>query len=107
MTILEIIQLCIIGAAVLAVFVYIIVMAIKNKWLQKIMETIKTSIAEAEKKFPESGSGDKKKQFVIDVVKAKCDELGIPYALLGKLINKLIERIVGNYNIISKSDSKK
>ena len=59
-------------------------------------------IKEAEEKFPESGSGDKKKAYVIEKVKAKCDELGIPYALLKKLINVAIDKVIEDYNVISK-----
>lgn len=102
MSVLEIIQLCVIGVAVLAILIYIIVMGIKNKWFSKIWDTIKVSIKEAEKKFPESGSGDKKKAYVLEKVKAKCNELGVPYALLKKLIDLAIDKVIEDYNVISK-----
>ena len=102
MTTLEIIQLCVIGVAILAILIYIVVMGIKNKWFSKLWDAIKVSIKEAEEKFPESGSGDKKKAYVLEKVKAKCDELGIPYELLKKLINVAIDKVIEDYNIISK-----
>lgn len=106
MTTLEIIQLGVITAAIVAIVIYIIIMGIKNKWIQKLTKTIELSIAEAEIKF-NSGEGDKKKQYVIDAVKLKCKELEIPYDLLYKLINKLIDTIVAHYNVIEKHDSEK
>ena len=102
MTTLEIIQLCVISVAILAILIYIIVMGIKNKWFSKLWDTIKVSIKEAEEKFPESGSGDKKKAYVLEKVKAKCDELGIPYELLKKLIDVAIDKVIEDYNVISK-----
>ena len=102
MSVLEIIQLCVIGVAILAILIYIIVMGIKNKWFSKLWDTIKVSIKEAEEKFPESGSGDKKKAYVLEKVKAKCDELGIPYTLLKKLINLAVDKVIEDYNVISK-----
>lgn len=101
MTTFEIIQLCIIAIAVLGLAIYIIVMAIKNKWVSKIWETIKTACKEAEKLYP-NGNGDKKKEYVLQKVEEKCVELGVPYKLLAKLINKLIEQIVEGYNAIKK-----
>lgn len=102
MSVLEIIQLCVIGVAILAILIYIIVMGIKNKWFSKLWDTIKVSIKEAEEKFPESGSGDKKKAYVLEKVKAECDELGIPYALLKKLIDLAVDKVIEDYNVISK-----
>ena len=102
MSVLEIIQFCVIGIAILAILIYIIVMGIKNKWFSKLWDTTKVSIKEAEEKFPESGSGDKKKAYVLEKVKVKCDELGIPYELLKKLINVAIDKVIEDYNIISK-----
>lgn len=102
MTTLEIIQLIVIAVVVLALVIYVIVAGVKNKWFSKLAETIKVAIAEAEQKWPE-GHGDEKKQYVIEAVKAKCKELGIPYEVLYKLVNKLIDTIVEHYNVISKS----
>lgn len=102
MTILEIIQLSVIGVAIVATLIYCIVMGVKNKWFSKLWETIKLAIKEAESKFPESGSGDKKKAYVLEQVEIKCIELGIPYSLLKKLISLAIDKIIDDYNIIKK-----
>ena len=102
MTTLEIIQLCVIGVAILAILIYIIVMGIKNKWFSKLWDTIKISIKEAEEKYPDCGSGEQKKAYVLEKVKAKCDELCIPYALLKKLIDLAIDKVIEDYNVISK-----
>lgn len=102
MSVLEIVQLCVICAAILALLIYCIVMGIKNKWFSKLWETIKTAIKEAEEKYPESGSGEKKKAYVLEKVEAKCKELGIPYTLLKKLIDLAIDNIIKDYNVISK-----
>lgn len=102
MTNLEIIELALLAAIVVILFLYYFVKAIKNKWFTKLLKTIETSIKEAEKKFPESGSGNKKKEYVITKVKEKCDELGIPYRLFEKLINITVDKIVKDYNIIIK-----
>lgn len=102
MTILEIIQLSVIGIALVATLIYCIVMGVKNKWFSKLWETIKLAIKEAETKFPESGSGDKKKAYVLEQVEIKCIELGIPYSLLKKLISLAIDKVIDDYNIIKK-----
>lgn len=102
MSTLEIVQLCAICAAVLVLVVYCIIMGIKNKWFSKLWDTIKTAIKEAEEKFPEECSGEKKKAYVLEKVEAKCKALGIPYSLLKKLISLAIDNVVSDYNIISK-----
>lgn len=102
MTILEIIQLSVIGIAIVAILIYCIVMGVKNKRFSKLWETIKLAIKEAETKFPESGSGDKKKAYVLEQVEIKCIELGIPYSLLKKLISLAIDKIIDDYNVIKK-----
>ena len=102
MTTLEIIQLCVIGIAVFAILIYCLVVGIKNKWFKQLLETMNTAINEAETKFPEQGSGEQKKAYVLEKVKAKCDELCIPYALLKKLIDLAIDKVIEDYNIISK-----
>lgn len=102
MTSLEILELVLLCICILALVIYIIVKGIKDKWFAKLLATIETAIKEAEKKFPESGSGDKKKKYVIDAVKTKCEELGIPYSILEKLISVAIDKIVKNYNVIAK-----
>ena len=102
MTVLEILELSIIGVAVLAIIIYCIVMGVKNKWFSKLWETIKIAIKEAEEKYPESGSGEKKKEYVLAKVEEKCNELGIPYLLLKKLINLAIDKVIEDYNVIKK-----
>lgn len=97
----EIIELAVMGLTVIVTVIYIVVKGIKNKWLSKIVDTIKTSIAEAEKTFGR-GEGDKKKKYVLEAVEAKCKELDIPYESLFTLINKLIDTIIDNYNVIAK-----
>lgn len=102
MSTLEIVELCLICGAVIGMIVYCIVVGIKNKWFGKLWEALKAAIKEAEEKFPDSGSGEKKKAYVIGKMEEKCKELGIPYSLLKKLINKAIEKVVEDYNIIKK-----
>lgn len=107
MSILEIIELVAIAAFLIAAVVYTLVMGVKNKWFSKIKETITTAIVEAEIKFPESGSGEKKKEYVLGKVEDKCKELGIPYKLILTLANTFIDTLIGNYNTIAKSDTNK
>lgn len=104
--ILKIIEWSIIGLIVLILVIYYLVKAIKNKWLSQLTQTINDAIAEAEKKFPSSGSGADKKNYVLDKITAKCSELGIPFTLVYKLVNKLIEDVIANYNVISKGGKK-
>lgn len=101
MTVLEIIQLVAIGLIVLGILTYLVVKAIKNKWISKLTHCIETSIKEAETQWPE-GHGSEKLEYVLGKVKAKCEELGIPYMLLYKLIKALVEKIVSHYNVIAK-----
>ena len=105
-TILKIIEWSAMTLVVLVLVIYYLIKAIKNKWLSELTRTINDAIAEAEKKFSESGSGGKKKNYVLDKIIAKCNELGIPFTLIYKLVNKLIDDIIANYNVISKSDKK-
>ena len=102
MNIREIVELCIIVVAVAVVLIYIVVAGIKNKWFSKLWDTIKEAIKEAEEKYPEKGSGSKKKEYVLQKVEEKCKELGISYALLKRLINIAIDKVIEDYNIISK-----
>jgi len=102
MTVLEIVELCIIGVAVLATVIYCIVMGIKNKWFSQLYETIKAAIKEAETKYPDAGQGAEKKKYVLQKVENKCKELGVPYNFLKKLISIAIDNIIADYNVISK-----
>ena len=46
--------------------------------------------------------GEKKKEYVLCKVEEKCEELGIPYTFIKKLVKKLVDRVVANYNVIKK-----
>ena len=105
--ILSLIEFIAIALAVIVLTIYYLIKAIKNKWLTKITQTINNAIAEAKKKFTESGQGEEKKKYVLEKVANTCNELGIPFNLIYKLINKLIDKTIECYNIISKSENKK
>ena len=99
MSIKEIIELAVASIVVLVLAIYYIIKAIKNNWLKQITATIEKAIKEAE---TSGKSGNEKKQLVLDAVQVKCADLGIPYALLKNLVSKLIDRIIKDYNILSK-----
>ena len=99
MSIKEIIELAVASIVVLVLAVYYIIKAIKNNWLKQITATIEKAIKEAE---TSGKSGNEKKQLVLDAVQLKCADLGIPYTLLKNLVSKLIDRIIKDYNILSK-----
>lgn len=101
MSTLEIIQLICLAVITLGILVLFITKGIKNKWLDKLMDCIKVSIKEAEEKWP-SGHGSDKMNYVLEKVKLECDELGIPYLFIYKLVKTLINKIVDGYNIIIK-----
>ena len=101
MSTLEIIRIAAELLIVCVLVIYYLIKIIKNKWFSKITGTIKDAIVEAENKWPE-GHGDEKKSYVIESVKIKCEELGIPFELLYKLINKAIDTIISNYNTLKK-----
>lgn len=86
----------------IAIVAYVVVLAVKNKWISEIFETVSLSIKEAEEKFPEPGSGKLKQEYVLIAVQKKCEELKIPYKILELIVKKLINTIISNYNIISK-----
>ena len=98
----EIIRLAAECAIALGLVVYYLIKIIKNKWYSKIIDCIKNAIVEAELTWPE-GHGEQKKQYVIDKVRKKCEELGIPFDLLYNLILKTINTIIANYNLIKKN----
>lgn len=99
MTKLEIIQLIALVAIAVFMVVYYCIKAIKEKWLEQLTHTIETSIKYAEENFK---TGQEKLAYVLKHVKLKCEELNIPYYLLEKLIKKLINRIIKDYNILVK-----
>lgn len=98
----EIIELVVLSAVVLALAVYYSIKAIKNNWVKKLTNTIEKAIKDAEKKYPDQGSGKQKLEYVMDCVEDECVELGIPYSLLKSLIEKIINTTIAHYNVISK-----
>lgn len=100
MTILEIIELAVLVVIILGLSIFYLIKAIKNKWLSKIYNAIKDAIAEAEET---DLKGQAKKEYVLNKVKDLCSELGVPYELIKKLIDRAIEKIIEGYNTISKS----
>ena len=98
LSIILLVCLCVIAVALAT---YIAVMIVKNHWVGEIMDTIKEAVHKAEELYPE-GHGEEKLKIVLDAVEAKCKDLKIPYNLLVKVITKIIQTIVSNYNIIKK-----
>ena len=99
MTKLEIIQLIALSIITLFIIIYYCIKAVKEKWIEKLTHTIEVSIKYAEEHFKD---GKEKLAYVLQQVKLKCEELNIPYYLLEKLIKKLIDRIIKDYNVIVK-----
>lgn len=99
MTKLELIELIILGVVALVLIVYYSIKAIKNGWVQKITATMNEAIKYAEANI--TGSKEKK-EYVLQKVKEKCEELGIPYTLIESFVSKLINKIIANYNVIKK-----
>ena len=90
---------CLLLVVILA---FLVVLAVKNKWVKDVYDTLVVAIKEAEEKFKEPGSGALKKEYVLCAVQKKCEELKIPYTILKLVISKLIDTIVRYYNIIAK-----
>ena len=101
MSTLEIIELVILIVAAVGLGGYYLFKAIKNKWIGSLLTTIKTAMKEAEEKWPE-GHGEEKKEYVLDILKKKCEELSIPYTILVTIFEKLIATIVEHWNILKK-----
>lgn len=99
MTKLEIIQLIALICIAVFMVIYYFIKAIKDKWVENLTHTIETSIKYAEENYTD---GKEKLQYVLSQVKMKCQELNIPYYLLEKIIKKLIDRIIKDYNVIVK-----
>lgn len=93
---IELIILCIIA---LFVAIYFIIKAIKNHWIEKITLVINESIKYAELNIKE---GPAKKRYVLEQVELKCEELGIPYTFISKLVGKIIDKVISDYNILKK-----
>lgn len=94
---IELIYTIAIAIVVLVILIYLIVMAIKNGWIKKVIQTLNNSIKYAENNI--KGNVEKKK-YVMDKVEEKCTELGIPWFLIRKPVDKLIDKIISNYNVI-------
>ncbi len=99
MTTLEIVELCVLGACILALAVFYTIKAIKNGWVSSILNTINQAIKEAE---TSGKTGPEKKAYVLEQVEKVCDELKIPYKIIEKLVSKLIDTVVSHYNVITK-----
>lgn len=99
MTKLELIELIILVVIAVGIAIYYLIKAIKNGWITKITQTLNEAIKYAEKHIT---GGEAKKEYVLIKVKEKCEELGIPYTLIEKLVNKIIDKVISNYNIIKK-----
>lgn len=95
----DLIELIVYGVIALVIVVYFIIKSIKNGWIQKITMTMNDAIKYAEKNIE---GGTAKKEYVLRKVEAKCEELGIPFSLIYKLVNKIIDKVISNYNIIKK-----
>lgn len=93
-----ILLIILIALAVIAAIVLLIIF-IKKGWLSALNDTINQAMYYAEHNIEGSAA---KKQYVIEQVEKKCIELHIPYYLIKTAISKLIDRIVGKYNIIKK-----
>lgn len=100
MTTLEIIQLIAIIVAAVVLGVFYAIKAIKNKWLSKVYNAIKDGIVDAEKS---NLKGKDKKEYVLKYVQLICDEEGIPFKAIKKLVDKAIEKLIEGYNTIAKS----
>lgn len=103
MTILEIIELVVLATVTLVLIIFYSIKAIKNKWVSKIYSSIKAAIIQAEES---NLDGPSKKQFVLNCIEDLCDEQGIPYLLIRKLIDRTIEKLIEGYNTISKKKIK-
>ena len=96
---LELIYTIIFVILAISVSIYYFVLAIKHGWIKQITQTMNNAIRFAELQEPK-WSASKKKSYVLSQIEAKCDELGIPYTLIYRLVNKAIERIVADHNVI-------
>ena len=99
MNTLELIQLIGYAILTLAILIYVIVMAIRGKWIGKLTATLEKAVKEAE---ASGKTGEEKKAYVLEQFKLKCEELGIPYRLISSYASKMIDIIIKNYNIIAK-----
>jgi len=99
MTTLELIELIVLALIVCCLAIYYLVKAIKNHWLSKISSEVFKAMKDAE---ASSLTGKAKKEYVLERIEKLCSELGIPYAFIKKLIDKLIEKTIKSYNNMTK-----
>ena len=99
MTKLEIIYTSILAAFTLIVIIYFLIKLIKNGMLKTIINKLGEAMKEAEEK---QLSGERKKQYVLDVIQKECENQGIPYGFIAGLISKTIEQIIKGYNTMIK-----
>lgn len=87
--------------AVVAIFVvgYFVIKAIKNHWIKQLTDTLNEALHYAEENI--TGPSDKKR-YVLTKLEEKCIELGIPYGLIRRLLDKLIEKVVAYHNKVAK-----
>ena len=99
MTTKELIELIALALFVLIQVIYYSILAIKNHWVKKILETMNEAIKYAEMNI---SGGEKKLEYVLCKVEEKCEELGIPFAFIKKLVKKLVNKTIQDYNVIKK-----
>ena len=93
----EIIELVVISVVVLALVIYYSIKAVKNGWIKKLTKTLNEAMYYADHNI--TGPAEKKK-YVLNKVEEKCIELGIPWFLIYKVVNRLIEKVVKYHNVI-------
>lgn len=96
---LELVELLILVIVALVLSIYYIILAIKNGWIKKITLTMNEAIKYAELNI---SGGEKKLEYVLTKVEEKCEELGIPFVFIRKLVKKLINKTIQSYNVIKK-----
>ena len=89
----------IVAVIVLILICYYIIKAIKNGWIKKIYDQLKAVVKEAE---TTQLKGEAKKAYVLEKLEKACEDLGIPYKLIKKMLSTLIDKIIEYYNTISK-----
>ncbi len=99
MTTKEIIELIVVALIVVVNVVYYSILAIKNGWVKKILATMNEAIKYAELNI---SGGENKFNYVLTKVEEKCEELGIPFVFIRKLVKKLINKTIEGYNVIKK-----
>lgn len=94
---LELIEFIALAAIVFVGLIVLLVLAIKNGWIKKITKTLNDAMYYADHNI--TGPAEKKK-YVLSKVEEKCIELGIPWFLIYKVVNRLIEKVVKYHNVI-------